>query len=267
MRPNRFFPMVGPPWWIIHGVKPSGPPKNMGSWTAISFSAEQQVEFGVNEDGEVLDKAKFDSAIQARRGAAPEPATIETLETAVLIPEKLYKIAVKGTSRGLHGGSSMHTPLGMVEPAVCQWRICHGPPGWFCIAAAGASPMHLDLSNPGQQPNLAAPADVSGQYWKLESVIGCKEFEGGATARCVIGYKLHSMWTGTSKLLTGDDVARLQDDEALPEQVWEILEESGEMWTETSQQAAEREPELAVCDFGLQQEPELAVCDFGRPAP
>eukprot|EP00448_Togula_jolla_P012358 CAMPEP_0170603844 /NCGR_PEP_ID=MMETSP0224-20130122/19120_1 /TAXON_ID=285029 /ORGANISM="Togula jolla, Strain CCCM 725" /LENGTH=145 /DNA_ID=CAMNT_0010928735 /DNA_START=18 /DNA_END=455 /DNA_ORIENTATION=+ len=59
-----------PPWWIQRGVKPAGPGKDMGSWTAITFSPEQQEHFGINESGEIQDQAKFDAAIAAI--AAPQ---------------------------------------------------------------------------------------------------------------------------------------------------------------------------------------------------
>lgn len=250
--------MVGPPWWILDKVKPAGPSRDMGSWTAISFSHEQQAEFGVDETGEVLDQATFAAALAARRHASLEPASSEPLLEAVLIPEKLYKIVAKGSSQGLQASSR---GLLITDDAPCNWRIRHGCPGWFCISTAGESPMCLDLSNPGQEPMLSGKADVSGQYWKLDGVVGCKELEGGAMARCVVGYKLHAQWTGASRVLTAEGEPRLQPDEDLEGQLWEVLDDAGRMWTEP----AAEEPRLIECDFG-QQEPELIACDFGQPA-
>jgi len=60
-------PTVGPggipPWWILHGVKPEGPEKDMGTSTSILFSKEQQMHFGIDEDGNITDKATFTKAI------------------------------------------------------------------------------------------------------------------------------------------------------------------------------------------------------------
>merc|ERR1711972_444119 len=52
-----------PPWWILHGVHPDGPLKNEGAWKELSFSKAQMSEFGIDEDGKVLDGAKFKAAI------------------------------------------------------------------------------------------------------------------------------------------------------------------------------------------------------------
>lgn len=57
--------MVLPPWWILYHVAPEGPTKDMGSWTAATFSQEQQQQFGVDEQGAIQDTAKFDAAILA----------------------------------------------------------------------------------------------------------------------------------------------------------------------------------------------------------
>jgi hypothetical protein len=59
-----------PPWWILNGVKPQGPEKDMGTWKAISFSPEQQEQFGVDDEGKVQDQAKFDAAIAALKAPA-----------------------------------------------------------------------------------------------------------------------------------------------------------------------------------------------------
>ena len=67
-----------PPWWIMQKVKPEGPERDMGTWKAISFSAAQQAQFGVDEAGEILDRPKWEAAIAAREAAAasePAPAT------------------------------------------------------------------------------------------------------------------------------------------------------------------------------------------------
>merc|ERR1712061_945929 len=53
-----------PPWWVIHHVTPEGPPRDMGTWTEETFSEDQMAHFGIDEDGNVLDQAKFDIAMQ-----------------------------------------------------------------------------------------------------------------------------------------------------------------------------------------------------------
>jgi|ERR1712129_600109 len=62
-------PTVGPgglpPWWILHRVTPEGPEKDMGNYTAVSFSPEQQKMFGIDEDGKVLNNTKFQNAMLA----------------------------------------------------------------------------------------------------------------------------------------------------------------------------------------------------------
>merc|ERR1712129_509426 len=52
-----------PPWWILHKVKPEGRDKKHGTWTSISFSEEQQKRFAIDEEGTILDKEKFQSAM------------------------------------------------------------------------------------------------------------------------------------------------------------------------------------------------------------
>mmetsp|Transcript_193 Transcript_193/g.281 ORF Transcript_193/g.281 Transcript_193/m.281 type:complete len:80 (+) Transcript_193:92-331(+) len=54
-----------PPWWILNGVKPAGPEKSMGTYSVITFTQEQQEQFGIDESGKVLDQAKFDAALAA----------------------------------------------------------------------------------------------------------------------------------------------------------------------------------------------------------
>merc|ERR1711972_239323 len=86
---GRHSGMSLPPWWILNGVTPGGPDKDMGTWTAISFSPEQQQQFGINDSGEVLDQGRFDAAIQALK------ATSETApETAPVAPVPLPKLDV-----------------------------------------------------------------------------------------------------------------------------------------------------------------------------
>merc|ERR1740121_663390 len=245
--------MMGlPPWWILNNVKPAGPDKDMGGWTAISFSVDQQAEFGIDEDGKVLDQAKFDGAIRAR--SAPELTVEEPARIAELIPEKLYKIVVKGGSAGLEVNADS---LAISGAAPNNWRIRRSPNGWLRLCVLGEPGQHLqclDLSNPGQEPTMNAEADVSGQYWKLAPVIGCKELEGGAMARSIVGYKLSAMWTGEARVLTAGAQVLLQADEEGPSQIWEILDEAGQLWT--SEAAAPALPEL--------EEPQIIACDFGQ---
>eukprot|EP00450_Noctiluca_scintillans_P014466 CAMPEP_0194492504 /NCGR_PEP_ID=MMETSP0253-20130528/11035_1 /TAXON_ID=2966 /ORGANISM="Noctiluca scintillans" /LENGTH=82 /DNA_ID=CAMNT_0039333375 /DNA_START=24 /DNA_END=268 /DNA_ORIENTATION=- len=53
-----------PPWWILNGVTPDGS-KDNGSFQSVAFSAEQQARFGVDEQGAVVDKVTFDTALQS----------------------------------------------------------------------------------------------------------------------------------------------------------------------------------------------------------
>jgi len=56
--------MCGPPWWILKEVTPAGPEKDMGGWTAIQFTEEQQAKYGCNAEGDVTDQATHDSAFE-----------------------------------------------------------------------------------------------------------------------------------------------------------------------------------------------------------
>jgi len=60
-----------PPWWILNGVQPQGPEKDMGHWRAVTFSKEQQAKFGVNDMGEVVDKKQFHRAMAALKAGEP----------------------------------------------------------------------------------------------------------------------------------------------------------------------------------------------------
>eukprot|EP00041_Stephanoeca_diplocostata_P006948 m.96108 g.96108 ORF g.96108 m.96108 type:complete len:181 (+) comp16636_c0_seq2:201-743(+) len=61
---DNMAPQARPPWWIIYNVIPSGPEKDMGGWTMSSFSSEQQNKFGVDDEGTVVDKSKYQAAIE-----------------------------------------------------------------------------------------------------------------------------------------------------------------------------------------------------------
>jgi len=87
----------GPPWWIINNVTPAAPDKDMGGWTAVQFSEEQQGKYGCNADGEVTDQAKHDAAFAEEAkggyeaGDAPE-ATGEPypdIKYGLEVPERL----------------------------------------------------------------------------------------------------------------------------------------------------------------------------------
>lgn len=67
---------VLPPWWITHHVAPAGPPRDMGGWSASTFSKEQQDQFGVDQLGVIVDKSKFDAALVALNDK--RPAQIKT---------------------------------------------------------------------------------------------------------------------------------------------------------------------------------------------
>lgn len=66
--------MAMPPWWAQHKVKPQGK-KERGSWTAVAFSKTQQELFGVDEDGAVVDQARFDEALRGNVEDVPAPAS------------------------------------------------------------------------------------------------------------------------------------------------------------------------------------------------
>eukprot|EP00928_Gymnodinium_smaydae_P006294 TRINITY_DN12215_c0_g1_i1.p1 TRINITY_DN12215_c0_g1~~TRINITY_DN12215_c0_g1_i1.p1 ORF type:complete len:824 (-),score=284.75 TRINITY_DN12215_c0_g1_i1:125-2551(-) len=61
-----------PPWWCINNVKPDGPEKDKGTWKAVTFSEKQQAQFGVDEDGNIKDQAKFDKALKEHKTKAEE---------------------------------------------------------------------------------------------------------------------------------------------------------------------------------------------------
>jgi len=92
----------------------------MGTWTAISFSQEQQDQFGVNEDGEALDQAKFDLAIQQHRDAPVaveaelELELEEAIEEAELeepedLPRRAMVCKMLGMCNGRHTFDKMAT--------------------------------------------------------------------------------------------------------------------------------------------------------------
>eukprot|EP00448_Togula_jolla_P011765 CAMPEP_0170614818 /NCGR_PEP_ID=MMETSP0224-20130122/25007_1 /TAXON_ID=285029 /ORGANISM="Togula jolla, Strain CCCM 725" /LENGTH=99 /DNA_ID=CAMNT_0010940509 /DNA_START=81 /DNA_END=380 /DNA_ORIENTATION=+ len=58
-----------PPWWIMNGVKPEGEVVQHGTYTTVSFSEEQQRQFGVDEQGAVVDRATFDAAMKTLKEA------------------------------------------------------------------------------------------------------------------------------------------------------------------------------------------------------
>mmetsp|Transcript_27216 Transcript_27216/g.61746 ORF Transcript_27216/g.61746 Transcript_27216/m.61746 type:complete len:80 (+) Transcript_27216:88-327(+) len=79
--------MVPPPWWILADIKPAGPEKDMGTWTAISFSKEQQEMFFIDEHGKAVDEEKFQAALEEHHkkmeaAAAAESTPAGTGETA-----------------------------------------------------------------------------------------------------------------------------------------------------------------------------------------
>lgn len=56
-----------PPWWILNGIKPAGPPKSMGSYSVVTFSKDQQAQFYIDETGKAQDKAKFKDALKEHK--------------------------------------------------------------------------------------------------------------------------------------------------------------------------------------------------------
>jgi|Transcript_7256 G3E family GTPase len=65
-----------PPWWILKGVTPAGPDKDMGGWTAIQFSEEQQGKYACSVDGKILDQAKHDAAFEGYSAVQPPVAEV-----------------------------------------------------------------------------------------------------------------------------------------------------------------------------------------------
>lgn len=63
------------PWWLLHGVRPMGKPKDEGSFSVHTFSEEQQDLYGVDENGEVVDQARFERKLPGvLAGGAATPA-------------------------------------------------------------------------------------------------------------------------------------------------------------------------------------------------
>lgn len=51
-----------PPWWITRGVEPGAPDKDMGGYTVVQFTLEQQKFYGIDVSGEIVDQAVHDAA-------------------------------------------------------------------------------------------------------------------------------------------------------------------------------------------------------------
>ena len=60
-----------PPWWILNDVKPEGKPKDMGSYSIVTFSKEQQEKFAIDAHGEVKDQDHFQKALHAFKESKP----------------------------------------------------------------------------------------------------------------------------------------------------------------------------------------------------
>jgi hypothetical protein len=56
--------MLSPPWWALYKVVPSGADRDMGGWTASSFSDDQQTTFGVDINGDVVDVDKHKAMLK-----------------------------------------------------------------------------------------------------------------------------------------------------------------------------------------------------------
>lgn len=68
-------PGHGMPWWLLHGVRPTGEPKDSGSFVVHTFSEAQQELYGIDENGEVVDQARFDRELPGvRAGGVAAPA-------------------------------------------------------------------------------------------------------------------------------------------------------------------------------------------------
>eukprot|EP00931_Biecheleriopsis_adriatica_P061526 TRINITY_DN36995_c0_g1_i1.p2 TRINITY_DN36995_c0_g1~~TRINITY_DN36995_c0_g1_i1.p2 ORF type:complete len:101 (+),score=38.36 TRINITY_DN36995_c0_g1_i1:96-398(+) len=64
-----------PPWWILNGVKPAGEPKDMGSWTMIEFSKEQQQQFFIDAKGDPTDEDSFKAALKSFQASKSKAKT------------------------------------------------------------------------------------------------------------------------------------------------------------------------------------------------
>merc|ERR1719263_1832623 len=54
-------------WWIEHNVTPGAPGKRMGitgGWTAVRFTPQQQVKYGVDAEGNVVNPAVHAAAFK-----------------------------------------------------------------------------------------------------------------------------------------------------------------------------------------------------------
>ena len=60
-----------PPWWILNDVKPEGEPEDMGSYSIVTFSKEQQEKFAIDAHGEVKDQGHFQKALHALKESKP----------------------------------------------------------------------------------------------------------------------------------------------------------------------------------------------------
>jgi hypothetical protein len=54
------------PWWVTQKVHPAGQDLHYPGWTATTFSMEQQKQFSIDQFGVVLDRKKFEDAINGR---------------------------------------------------------------------------------------------------------------------------------------------------------------------------------------------------------
>ena len=60
-----------PPWWILNDVKPEGEPEDMGSYSIVTFSKEQQEKFAIDAHGDVKDQDHFQKALHALKESKP----------------------------------------------------------------------------------------------------------------------------------------------------------------------------------------------------
>lgn len=217
-------PVCLPPWWILNNVEPAGPEKNHGTWTSITFSKEQQAQFGVDEEGEILDQAKFDAAIEALGGGGGcvDPPMDRLGPFRIALPD----------GKGDLIPSKDNDKLVLGSPGPACWQIASEDAVDDWLELRHENDMRLDLTNPGQKPCMDTAADVSGQHWKL--------VEAGD------GFKLSSMWAGEDKFLTATggigSTVDLKSGSSKAGQIWEVVDDSGTRW--------QAEPEVAICDFG-----------------
>lgn len=77
---------------------PAGPEIDMGGWTRVSFSPEQQAKFSVTDAGEIVDQAQHEAAL-AEHKASGGGAELADFSGKTAWPELVGTDADEATSR------------------------------------------------------------------------------------------------------------------------------------------------------------------------